>query len=311
MHCTSIVNSALHIEEYGPKLVAVRRSAALALIAAIATGCPAGKQTPDSSITGRLVLKGSTTFGDELAPRLVTEFRNQRPNVAMEVEFKGSESGFAALLARECDIAAVSRPATKVELETARRKGMELNDAVVGYYGVAIIANSNNPVSKLTQAQVRDIFSGAIRNWKVVGGADGPINLCIRDQASATHRGFQALAMERRAYAHGARTFPNYLELVASVRQDPHAVGYCSMSLAERTGVKNLLVDGMPPTVTSVNQDRYPYARGLHLYTIKRTETIATRDFVQFVQSSEGQKILAQLDFVRRFEPRFDSYVRD
>lgn len=34
------------------------------------------------------------------------------------------------------------------------------------------IVNVDNPVNSLTEQQVRDIFSGAITNWRTVGGND-------------------------------------------------------------------------------------------------------------------------------------------
>lgn len=282
------------------------RGIALAAIGILVAGCPARKEIPDASVTGKVIIKGSNTFGEEVAPRLITEYTNEHPSVSFQVESKGSESGFAALLAGDCDIAATSRSASKAEQQQARGKGIELNDQVIGYYGVAVIVSAKNPVTKLTEAQVRDIFSGAIQTWKSVGGPETPIRLCIRDPLSATHLGFRELAMEKKPYAPSAQTFTNYADLVAAVAQDPNTIGYASMSLAERTGVKDLPINGMPPTVTSVNEDRYPYARTLHLYSNKAKETPAVKDFVRFVQSKRGQKILAEIDFVRRFEPRFD-----
>lgn len=292
-------------------LLTLSRIAAMSLVLLLFSGCPSWNDAPDASLKGKLVIKGSTTFGDELAPRLIAEYRKHRPGVTIEHQSTGSESGFTALLAGECDIASSSRPASKLELDAALQKGIELEGALVGYYGVAIIVNSNNPVSKLTQEQVRDIFTGAIPNWRMVGGLDAPIKLCIRDEDSATRRGFQGLAMGNREYAQGARTFSNYRELVAAVAEDSQSIGYCSMSLAERSHLKDVLVDGMPPTITSVNEDRYPYARGLHLYTNKGNDAPVVQDFVRFVHSSSGQRVVAELEFVRRFEPRFDAYVRD
>lgn len=37
------------------------------------------------------------------------------------------------------------------------------------------IVNVDNPVNSLTEQQVRDIFSGAITNWRTVGGNDQEI----------------------------------------------------------------------------------------------------------------------------------------
>ena len=56
-----------------------------------------------------------------------------------------------------------------------------MNDHVIGAYSVAVVVNAANPIGNLTREQVRDIFTGAIQNWKEVGGPDAPIHLFIRD----------------------------------------------------------------------------------------------------------------------------------
>jgi iron complex outermembrane recepter protein len=47
-------------------------------------------------------------------------------------------------------------------------------------YGVSIVANRGAGVSTLTQAQVSKLFSGAVTNWKDVGGADLPVKVITR-----------------------------------------------------------------------------------------------------------------------------------
>ena len=46
----------------------------------------------------KIIIKGSNTFGEELGPRLIRAYRQVHPGVAIELEAKGSASGFAALL---------------------------------------------------------------------------------------------------------------------------------------------------------------------------------------------------------------------
>ena len=46
-----------------------------------------------------LSIRGSDTFGEELGPKLISAFREQNPDTAVELESLGSVSGIAALLA--------------------------------------------------------------------------------------------------------------------------------------------------------------------------------------------------------------------
>ncbi len=51
-------------------------------------------------------------------------------------------------------------------------------------------------VKNLTKAQLTDIFTGKITNWKEVGGADEAIVLITRPESSGTRATFQKYALD-------------------------------------------------------------------------------------------------------------------
>ncbi|MBE0541510.1 MAG: phosphate ABC transporter substrate-binding protein [Verrucomicrobia bacterium] len=272
----------------------------LLVLGILLTGCPAGTSSRGPALKGKIAIKGSNTIGEELAPRLIEEYRKDQPEVTFELESKGTGSGFAALLASECDIAAASRVASQDELTQARNQGVELNLHTIGSYSVAVIVNAGNPVSNLSRDQVRDIFTGKVRNWQELGGAAIPIRLFIRDAISGTPLGFQELAMENQPYATDASAFTNYAGIEAAVAKDAGGIGYVGLDLAKLAGVNAVSIRGVPPTAVTVNEGQYPIARVLRLYTNKTNESPVTLDFIRFVQSPRGQKILADMGFVPR-----------
>jgi phosphate transport system substrate-binding protein len=263
-------------------------------------GCSDNKQSSDAAPLGKIVLKGSNTIGEELAPRLIAEYKRSHPTAALDLESKATGYGLAALMAGRCDIAAASRTPIKEETELAQGRGIEFKDYIIGSYSVAVVVNAANPIVSLSKDQVRDIFTGSVQNWKDVGGPDGLIHLYVRDPISGTYLGFKELAMENKAYAAGLKTFTNYLSIVEAVASDPSAIGYSSIRLASRAGVKPVTIGGIVPTTASVNEGKYPYARTLRFYTDKARETQSAAEFVKFVLSSQGQEILAQMGFVPR-----------
>ncbi len=262
----------------------------LALLGAAIAGCSGGK-------TEKIVMLGSNTIGEELAPRLVAEYKKEHPAVAFEMEFKGTTYGLGALMVGRCDIAAASREATTNEVELARQRNIEFNDHVIGAYDVAVIVNAGSPVADLTKEQVRDLFVGTAQNWKDVGGPDAPVNLYIRHPISGTYLGFRELAMENKPYALNVKTFTNYIEIVKAVARDPNGIGYATIAQAGQPGVKLVAIGGAAPSVAAVNKGQYPYARVLRLYTDKANESSAAREFLQFVQSERGQTIVKQMGF--------------
>ncbi len=253
-----------------------------------------------TTASGKVIIKGSNTLGEELAPRLIAEYKKDHPTAVFELESKATGYGLAALMAGQCDLAGASREPIKEELETAESRNIQLNDHVIGYYGVAVVVNATNPVSSLTREQVHGIFTGAIHNWKEVGGADAPIHLFIRDPISGTYLGFRELAMDNHAYASGATTATNYAGIHRGVAHHANGIGYCSFDLATKADVKALTIQDVPPNAASVREGKYPYTRALHYYTQKGAESEAARNFIEFVQSARGQEILGKTGFVPR-----------
>lgn len=281
------------------------RSLALLPLCALLFGCPANKPAseatpPSSTDQNTVVIRGSNTFGEELSPDLIAEFKKTHPNIKFDLETKATGYGMAALRIGQCDIAAASRAAIQADLDLANDVKLEMNDYPIASYTVAIVVNANNPVANLTKDQVREIFTGKIKNWKEVGGADADIHLLIRDPISGTYLGFKEIAMNNENYATHPKPLTNYTALVNAIAAEPNAIGYCGLSQAKAAGVKAVTVDGVEASAAMVNSGKYAYARLVRFYTNKARESQATKDFIQFVLSPRGQEIIQQIGFATK-----------
>jgi phosphate transport system substrate-binding protein len=137
-----------------------------------------------------------------------------------------------------------------------------------------------------------------VQNWKEVGGADAPIHLYIRGPISGTYLGFQELAMEKKPYGTHIKAFNDYEGICQAVATDSNGIGYSNIDMGKHRGIKPLSIGGVAPSVESVNQGSYPYARVLRLYTHKAAERANAGAFAQFVQSSAGRKIIGESGYV-------------
>jgi phosphate transport system substrate-binding protein len=293
------MKTIVYNQQSSPAAAGFLRNVSLILLGLMVAGCPAGKQTaPDAAPLQKITIRGSNTVGEELAPRLIAEYKKEHPPADFDLECKGTSYGMGALMGGYCDIAGASRLPLKEELEVAQFRKVELNDHVIGTYGVSVVVNAANPVGNLTREQVRDIFTGAIRNWKDVGGPDAPIRLYLRDPISGTFMGFKELAMENKPYASEENLFTNYAAIVDAVSRDANGIGYSGFNPSAQAGAKVITIDGIAPTADAVNQGKYPYARTLHLYTNKGNERPAALEFIQFIQSPRGQAVMVQMGYV-------------
>ena len=291
------MKTTLHDKRFDPTKKGLLKSLSLILIGTMVAGCPGSNPAPGTAPSGKITIRGSNTFGEELAPQLIAEYKKSNPKITFDLETKGTGYGFGALMGGFCDIAGASRLPFKEELEMARYREVEYNDHVIGAYSVAVVVNAANPIGNLTRAQVRDIFTGAIQNWKEVGGSDAPIHLFIRDPISGTHLGFRELAMENKPYADTPNLLTNYEAIVVAVAMDANGIGYSSIELESNAGVKPVSIGGIAPNAADVDKGDYPYARVLHLYTRKGHETQEALNFIHFVLSPRGQAILIRTGY--------------
>ena len=249
------------------------------------------------SAQDKIAIRGSNTIGEELAPRLITEYKKDHKDAAFDLEFKGSGYGLGALMGGYCDIAAASKPVGKEQEEIATLRGVTFKEYVIGSYTVSILVNAENPVGNLTSAQVQSLFTGKISNWKEVGGADAPVHLCVRDPVSGTYLGFKELAMGFQDYGEPVHLYTNYLALADAVAKDPHAIGYAGLDLASHAGTKAVTIDGVAATAANVTARKYPYARPLRFYTDAGKESAKAKDFIDYVLAADGQKVLTGMGY--------------
>ncbi|PWU11386.1 MAG: hypothetical protein C5B50_23415 [Verrucomicrobia bacterium] len=282
----------------GRGLCSLAAFAAVLALASCSGGNDSATNTASSnSSSKKIVIRGSNTIGEELAPNLIADYKKDHPDMAFDTEYKGTAYGFGSLLGGACDIAGASKPIAKEQEEIAQERKVQVKEYVLGSYAVAVIVNPANTVANLTTNQVAALFTGTAQNWKDAGGADAPVHLYARDPISGTHIGFKELAMNNKAYGAGAQFLTSYQAIADAVAKDPGGVGYCGLDLVKRSDIKAVAIDGVAPGVETVNQQKYPYARVLRLYTNEKKEAAEVKKFVDFALSNRGQQIVAQMGY--------------
>src|SRR5664279_3346793 len=82
----------------------------------------------------KITIRGSNTIGEELAPRLIAEYKKEHKDAAFDLEFKGSGYGIGALMGGYCDIAAASRPVVKEQETISQIHGVHFKEYILGAY---------------------------------------------------------------------------------------------------------------------------------------------------------------------------------
>lgn len=245
----------------------------------------------------RLVIKGSDTLGAKLVPQLAEQFKSQNPGTTFDIAAEGSTTGIAAITDGTAGIGMSSRRARASEVGAASAKGVNMKPTIVCYDGIAVIVNSGNPLKGMTKKQVEQIFTGEVTDWNAVGGSGGKISIYTRNTSSGTYSDFKELAMKKRDYAGGSQKMAGNEQIAAEVGKNANGIGYVGLAYMKASGVKVMPIDGVMPTVQTVQGKSYPYARPTFYYTNGDPSGLA-KQFLDFTLSSAGQKIVAQVGFV-------------
>jgi phosphate transport system substrate-binding protein len=287
---------------------------------------PALPSIPPPSIILRM--HGSNTIGSDLGPALAEGFLAKQTGAkvvlrrrtatdemlveardgdrvveAIEIFAHGSSTAFEDLANRRCDVGMASRRIRDEETKKAAALGdmsSAASERVIALDGLALIVNPNNPVSVLSKTQIAGIFAGEIRRWSEVGGSDAPIVVHARDDKSGTFDTFKALVLEGRPLLAEGRRHESSDELSDAVAADPSAIGFIGLPYVRSAKAVMVQEAGSAPLLPSpmtVSTEDYPLARRLYLY-VPLSASVTSRDFVDFAQSEEGQRIVQAAGFV-------------
>ena len=244
----------------------------------------------------KLVIKGSDTLCAKLVPQLAEAYKASHPGVSFNIAAEGSTTGIAAIIDGTADIGMASRRAFPTEASAASANGRTLKPTIVAYDGVAVIVNSANSVSALNKKQIEGIFTGAIKDWSAVGGKPGPISIYTRNTSSGTYSDFKGMAMSKKDYAGTAQKMAGNEEIASEVSKNANGVGYVGMAYLNAAGIKSVAVDGVKPSIATVQSHAYPLSRSTFYYTNGEPSGEA-KAFLDFTISKAGQKIVAEVGF--------------
>jgi phosphate transport system substrate-binding protein len=248
-----------------------------------------------------VVIKGSDTVLP-LSQKEAEVFMDKNKKASVTVIGGGSGVGIAAIIDGTCDIAQASRPISTKETRQAKQKGVNPIETTIAKDALTVIVHPSNPVTQLTMQQIGDVFTGTITNWKALGGPDKPIVVYSRESSSGTYAFFREHVLGNREYTSAALLAPATGAIVQSVSQTDGAIGYIGMAYLTE-GVKALDVAaaaGQPfvkAASTTALDGSYPISRALYYYT-NGTPKGAVKDFMDYVLSPEGQKLIEDTGYV-------------
>jgi len=249
--------------------------------------------------------KGKVSVENDLSFKLASESRRSH----IEIHAHGSSTGFKDLDKNKTDLAMASRRIKDKERKKLEGRYGNLvskgTEHIIGMDGLAIIVNPGNSLDHLSTAQLADLFSGKIKNWKAIGGPDATVKIYSRDKNSGTWDSFKSMVLKKHKAKLSANAvrIESSVELSDSVSKELGAIGFIGLPYVLRS--KALAVsdeeNAQPiyPTSFTISTEDYPLVRRLYIY---EPSTISTNSpahqFIRFVMSEAGQNVVKKTGFI-------------
>jgi phosphate transport system substrate-binding protein len=262
-----------------------------------------------SGVSGNINSVGSDTMNNMMT-LWAEAFTKMYPNIKVQVEGKGSSTAPAALIAGTAQFGPMSRAMRATEIDQFESKyGYKPTQIRTSYDALAVYVNKDNPIDKLSLAQVDAAFSKSRRRggtnvatWGDLGltgdWAARPISLYGRNSASGTYGFFKEHTLKNGDYKDTVKEQPGSASVVQGVTEDRFGMGYSGIGY-RTSGVKPVpLAEGTAYSdgnYGDVVSGKYPLARFLYIYINKapgKPLDPLVKEFVKFITSKEGQEVV-------------------
>ncbi len=253
------------------------------------------------AFAGNITVKGSDTLVI-LAQKWAEVYMGQHAGIKIQVTGGGTGTGFAALQNQTTDLCNASRKAKAAEIANCIKAfNKRPTEYKVALDGLSVYVSADSPLKELTVAQVGDIFTGKIKNWKEVGGADAPITIYSRENSSGTYEFFKEHVLQGKDFAASAQTMPGTAAILQAVSKDKNGIGYGGAAYG--AGAKHLAIkktDSSPavePTENNVVAGKYPIWRHLFIYVNPALDKGEIAAYLNWIRSDEGQKVVKDVGY--------------
>jgi phosphate transport system substrate-binding protein len=243
--------------------------------------------TPNPVLAQKTInMTGSTTVLP-FAQITAEAFMKKHPDVNISVAGTGSGDGVKAIIDGTADIGNSSREIKDKEIKMAKDKGVAMKIIPISIDVIIPVVHPSNSVGDLTLDQLKDIYTGKVKNWKEVGGPDSGIAVISRDSSSGTFGEWGKMVLKGEKVRPDAQLQASNGAVHQAVAGNKFAIGYVSLAYVDNS-VKPVAIGGV-----SYNDAGFPTGRELYMLTQGEPKGVV-KDYIDFVLGPEGQKLIVE-----------------
>lgn len=228
----------------------------------------------------------------------------------VEVEHSKTHNAYINLINGNTDLILVTYP-SEDERKLAEDQGVELEIVPIVKEAFVFFVNKENPVENLTLSQIQNIYSGKIKNWKDVGGADKEIVAFQRPENSGSQTGMQKLVMQGIKMMEPttetiSQSMTDIIDVISDYDNRDTSIGYSYYyyvsTMYTSDTMKLLSVNGIKPTYENIQTGLYDIQTAYYAVIRKEEpENSDTRKLLNAMMSERGQNVAKEAGYVQNY----------
>lgn len=202
---------------------------------------------------------------------------------------RNTGGAFKAIVNGTADIIFCASPSQE-QLEYAAQNGLELVLVPIGFEAFVFLVNDSNPVVGLTVEQVRDIYSGKVKNWLEVGGDNSPISAITRPRGSGSQTAMIS-------FMNGQSIKP--ANSIYAGRTLGYSFRYYVDGIVASKNIRLLELNGVYPSKENIRNHTYPIVSNFYaIYRKTDSEREDIQKVISYILSDQGQQIVEESSYI-------------
>ncbi|MEH7113148.1 substrate-binding domain-containing protein [Neobacillus niacini] len=222
------------------------------------------------------------------------------------VSFTNTIYSYERLLSGEVDIYFGAEP-SKEQQKMAKEQGKELVMTPIGKEAFVFFVNPDNKIDGLNVSEIKDIYSGKVKNWSELGGKSDRIVAFQRPKNSGSQTLLEKIMGDTPIMEPLKEDVPEgmggIIEQVADYRNYDNSIGFSFRFFA--TGMRNnpdiklLAIDGIEPSPENIASRKYPFTANLYAISLKENSNPQIEDFLAWMKGPQGQEIVGKIGYIK------------
>lgn len=262
----------------------------------------------DTPTSGMINIAADNAYKNLIDSEILV-FHSNYSEAKINVHYAPEVEAVNLFLSDSARLLILGRDLDQKEMQKFKQLKYEPKRTTIAIDGIAIIANTENPMEKIDLGSLHDLLTGKKANWNQISNknANATIAAVMDNKGSGVFRFLQDSLLKGENIGSGVFALNTYEEVISYVQKNKNAIGFIGVNyISDMTDVQNQkfltkvkilevsktdLEEGFLPYQAYLATRQYPLIRLVNIYINEPFNGLGS-GFTSFAASDPGQRIV-------------------